>query len=198
MVTEWRKEVVRWVKSGVAAKREGGTITREADGFRYLWTQLDRDAGEEVVIADRRLDEEGLQAMVAEMTDAEVSSVAYRGLMGDSLDAWLRKDAQRALSLAREARALQEAEPVIAWRFAELFEALALLALGEPEAANKTLGKRDALTIWHAVAQLYGYRKDARHLGALRAVCVALREGLGFAVPYEAEAGNAAQPEGWP
>ena len=92
-----------------------------------------------------------------------------------AVDAWLRGDPS-ASTFADAARAWQDDQPVVAWRFAQVFQALARVGAGQPAEALALLQDVDDLTLWHALATLHGYRSDPAHMGALWAVCAAFAQ----------------------
>jgi hypothetical protein len=155
------KGQLTWVEGRRAFHREHGTF--------------DKDEQEWVTYVDADVSEDEAARLVGEVPMSELCGAMSEGYNAATLDAWLRGD-PAATAYADAARAWQEAQRVVAWRFAEVFQALAALGAGRVDEAKQALADVQELTLWHAIATLYGYRSDVPHMRALWSVCRAFAE----------------------
>ena len=191
-------DLVRWVHKRVKLPFRG-EFTSE-DG-RVHWTDgwFDKDEQDYVVSVDRWLDDAEAAALLDAGAEDQLAEARRIVARAEALDAWFRGDTQAAWSWAERARALQDAQRSVAWRFAEVVEALALVGLGRKDEARARLDAVDALTLWHAVAELFCHRADLPHMRALYAVSRCFRVELGRSYPdREAEGRVALERAGVP
>lgn len=192
-----RGSALRWLDAGLKLECREGTVTAHDGRLNVVHGYFDKDEQGWVSVVDRWVEGDDAAALVAGLTEAEVAAFARDGVRLDALRAFFA--GEDAVALAEEARRLQDAQATVAWRFAELNEGLALGRAGRREEALARLGEGDALTLRHAVASLYGYRKDVPHWRALWAVTSWCRTELGHSYPgYEAEAVAGLEAAGLP
>jgi hypothetical protein len=152
---------ITWVAERGAFHRDHGYFDKDEQGW--------------VSYVDADISEQAARELLAGSPVPDLLCAMSEGYNAAALDAWLRGD-PAAVAYADAARAWQDEQRVVAWRFAEVFQALALLAAGRVAEAEVALQGLTDLTLWHAVATLYGYRSDVSHMRALWAVCRALAE----------------------
>jgi hypothetical protein len=192
-----RGAVLRWMAAGLTLSCAEGEVRAHDGRLNVVRGYFDKDEQGWVSVVDRWVEGDDAAALVAGLTEAEVAGIARDGVRLDALRAFFA--GEDAVALAEEARRLQDAQRSVAWRFAELNEGLALGRAGRREEALARLREVDALTLWHAVASLYGYRKDVPHWRALWAVTSWCRTELGRSYPgYEAEAVAGLEAAGLP
>lgn len=192
-----RGSVLRWLDAGLKLEYREGTVTAMDGRLNVIRGYFDKDEQGWVSVVDRWVEGDEAAALVAGLTDDEVVGIARDGVRLDGLTAFFAgRDAQ---ALAAEARRLQESQATVAWRFAQVNEALALGLAGRREEGLAVLREVDALTLWHAIASVYGYRKDVAHWRALWAVTSWCRTELRRSYEgYEAEAVAGLEAAGLP
>lgn len=177
--------------AGLPVSLSSGALTWDASrrSFRLERGSFDKDDQRWVSdLAD--LSTEAATRLLASAPVADLRSSISVGYNAFALHAWLRGDAA-CLGYADAARAWQDDQPTVAWRFAQIFQALAHLGAGQSAEAVAALVDVDDLTLWHAIATLYGYRSDLAHMRALWAVCDAFAKvGRPFAGREQASAAH--------
>lgn len=172
---------VGFVRAGLPAEiADLGTFTWLPDRgvFHHSHGYFDKDEQGWVSYVDADIPEARLRELIAAAPVAGVRELLAYGYSACALDAWLRGDLQ-AVAYADAARAWQDSARVVAWRFAELYQALALDLAGRSDEARAALAPVDELTLWHAVATLFRYRSDVPHLATLWAIADHCRSSLG-------------------
>jgi hypothetical protein len=167
--------LLAFVRAGVCVEVSGaGKLTWVAARRAYHrdYGYFDKDEQGWVSYIDADVSEDAAASVLAAAAMPDLLSAMSEGYNAYALDAWLRGD-PAALAYADAARAWQDAQRSVAWRFSEVFQALALLGAGRTADALAVLGDTNELTLWHALATLHGYRSDVDHMRAVWAVSTA-------------------------
>ena len=170
--------LLRFLRAGVSVSlKDAGTLTWiGARGvFHQLHGYFDKDEQQWVSYVDADVSEAAAAGLLQASSVADLRLALSEGYNALALDAWLRAD-PGASAFADAARAWQDDQPVVAWGFAQVFQALARVGAGQPAEALALLQDVDDLTLWHALATLHGYRSDPPHMVALWAVCAAFAQ----------------------